>query len=203
MKIYILVIATLFLTGCVSTNVRDFTDPDYMGFQSKKLLIESPSHLIEESFSNELKNIDVVYYLSSSIFIPTRTYTTKDKLKIMKDKGFDSLLTINISGDHQSSNVVGYNTNSYASAYSTGYGNAYASGTSTTIPIVAHNRNSKAQAKLYEVKTGRVIWVGNLDTSAQGSLYMSNSTTADSIAEEAVVSLLKKGHLKKKQSSNK
>lgn len=200
MKLFILALFTMSLTACISTHVRDFTDPDYISFQSKKILIETPSHLFEESFSNELKNIDVIYASSSSIFIPTRTYTAKDKLKIMEDKGFDSLLTINISDNHQSSKVVGYNTSSYANAYSTGYGSAYASGTSTSIPIVSHNRNSKAIAKLYEVKTGRIIWVGNLDTSASGALYMSTSTTVDSMVEEIVVSLLKKRHLKKKQS---
>lgn len=203
MKIYTLAIFALFLTACISTHVRDFTDPDYVSYQSRKILIESPSHLFDESFSNELKGVDVLYASSNTIFIPTRSYTAKDKLKIMKEKGFDSLLSINISGDQQSSNVVGYNTNSYANAYSYGYGSAYASGTSTTVPIVAHNRNSKAQAKLYEVKTGRVVWVGNLETTASGSLYMSNSTTVDSMVEETVASLLVKGHLKKKKIPNK
>jgi len=202
MKKFILLVLTLSLSACISTQVRDFTDPDYISFSSNKLLVESPNHLFEKSFSDELKNINIIYAPSSQLFMPTRSYTANEKLEIMKKHSFDSLLTISISGDNQSSNVVGYNTNSYASAnaYSTGYGNAYAtgSGTSTTVPIVAHKRNTQAQAKLYDIKTGRVIWVGNLDTSASGSLYMSNSTTVDSMTNEIVASLLKKGHLKKK-----
>ena len=117
----------------------------------------------------------------------------------MHKNGFDSILTIDIKGGKRSSNVVGYNSFSTANAYSTGYGNAYGSGTSTSIPIVAHNRNTQAQAKLYDLKEGRVIWVGNLKTAARGAFFMSDNTTVSSMTEEIISALLLKGHLKKKK----
>ncbi len=207
MKNIALIFLALSLSACVSTNVRDFTDPDYTNYTSVKLLVEAPGYLFDDSFSNELKDINVIYASANDLFMPTRTYTAAEKLKIMRAKGFDSLLTIGITSDNQSKNVVGYSTNSYtnanASAYSTGYGSAYATGSSstnaTTIPIVSHRRNTHAQAKLYDIKSGRVIWVGDIDTSADGSLYMSNTTTVNSMTEQIVSSLLEKGHLKKKQ----
>ncbi len=202
MKLIILSILTVFLSACISTQVRDFTDPDYIEFSASKLLIEAPNHLFAESFAQELEDINVIHSPSSKLFMPTRTYTAKQKLEIMRKEGYDSLLTISISGDDQSRNVVGYNTNSYASAnaYNTGHGNAYAygSGTSTTTTIVSHKRSTQAQAKLYDIKTGRTIWVGDLDTAASGSLYMSNSSTVNSITEKIVSSLIQKGHFEKK-----
>lgn len=36
MKLFILALFTMSLTACISTHVRDFTDPDYISFQSKK-----------------------------------------------------------------------------------------------------------------------------------------------------------------------
>lgn len=198
MKTANILLICLFLTSCISTQVRDFTDPDYINYTAKKLLIDAPSPFFEESFSYKLKDIDVQYAPTTNLFLPTRTYTAEEKVEIIRRNGFDSLLIISISGDNQSSDVVGYNTNSYANAYSTGYGNAYASGASTTVPIVSNNRNTQAQAKLYDTKNGRIIWVGNLNTKASGSLYMSNSSTVNSMTKEIINSLLQKRHLIKK-----
>lgn len=185
----------LFLSACVSTRVKDFTDPDYISFISKRLVIESPSQTFTDYFADALRRIDVEYISSDKLFLPTRSYTKDERLKTMEKKGFDSVLLVDFSGGSRSSSVVAYNTSTRI--YGGGYGNTYAS--SSTIPISTHRRNSQARAKLYNIKTGRIIWVGNLHTSASGALYMSNSSTVKSMTKSIVASLLRKGHLIKKK----
>ena len=162
------------LVSCRSTLIKGFTDPDYHAFKIHKLLVDAPNALFDDAFTNKTKNIDVVYAATDTIFLPTRSYTSEEKASIIKQNGFDAYLYIDITSNDKSSRVVAYQTKSTANAYSTGYGSAYASGTSTTLPVTSHKRRTTAKATLYEVKTGRVVWVADLDTKDSGSLYMSN-----------------------------
>ena len=184
--------------GCISTTVKDFTDPDYRTFTSHSLLLDAPHQLFDEAFKSKLGDIDVKYSSTDSFFLPTREYTAEQKASLIQNSGFDTYLFIDIKGEEQSNRVVAYQTRSSSSAYNTGYGGAYASGSSTTVPITSHKRKTGAKATLYDVKTGRIIWVADLDTSARGSLYMSNSGTVYSMVKKVITSLLAKGHLKKK-----
>lgn len=197
----VLTLLLIMTTGCISTSVKDFTDPDYITFTSKKLLLDATNPLFDEAFKNKLKNIDIEYLSTNSLFLPTRKYTSEDKVKIIKEKGFDSYLVINIESDDSSSRVVAYQTSSTANAYSSGYGNAYATGSSSTVPITSHRRQTGATAKLYDVKTGRMAWTADINTSASGALYMSNSGTVYSMVKKIIASLLAKGHLKNKPRS--
>ncbi|WP_286716088.1 hypothetical protein [Thalassolituus sp. UBA2009] len=197
MKKILLIPFCLILASCITTKVRDFTDPDYTNYAVKKILIDAPTLFFYESFSSNLQNIDVQHATIESLFLPTRTYTESEKIEIIRNNGFDSLLAIEVANEDQSSTIIGYNTNSYANAYSTGYNSTYASGSSTTTPIVSHNRSTQAQAKLYDLKTGRIIWIGNLNTKASGALYMSSGATINSMTRKIVTSLINSGHLTK------
>ena len=199
---YIVLSSLLIMTtGCISTSVKDFTDPDYIAFTSKKILIDATNPLFDEAFKNKLKNIDVEYLSTNSLFLPTRQYTSEGKVKIIKENDFDSYLVINIESDDSSRRVVAYQSTSTVNAYSTGYGNAYATGSSSTVPITSHKRHTGATAKLYDVKNGRMVWTADINTSASGALYMSNSDTVYSMVKKIISSLVAKGHLKNKPRS--
>ncbi len=196
-KYIIVSLFTLTLSSCISTNVRDFTDPEYQTFAAKKLLVATPNQEFDDIFIQTLrnKNVNITASSMSSVFLPTRKYSTEDMAKIVQKNGYDSTIIISIAGDQSSSQVVSYMTNSSAQAYSTGYGSAYATGSSTTVPITAHKRNTTSKAELYDPLKQRKIWVADLTTKASGSLYVQNDDTMESISEEVINSLLQKRHL--------
>jgi len=189
----------LILSGCISTHVRDFTDPEYTSFSSHKLLVITPNQKFDDIFIGMLKdeNIDVVAHKYSDIFLRTRKYTNDEMANIVRLNGYDSLIYIVISGDRSNNQVVSYMTTSSAQAYSSGYNSAYATGNSTTIPITAHTRNTNSTAELYDPLTHRKIWVADLETEASGSLYVQNDDTMESISEEVINTLIRKGHFRK------
>lgn len=196
-KYIVLCFSLIALPSCIKTKLRDFTDPDFISFTVKKLLVVTPSQEFDDIFIQTLakKNIDVSANRFSDAFLPTRKYNKEEMLDIIKSNGYEATINITIAGDQSSSQVISYMTNSSAQVYSTGYGNAYATGQSTAIPITARNRNTASKAELYNPITQRKIWVADLNTEASGALYVQNDDTMKSISEETINSLLKRRHL--------
>jgi hypothetical protein len=199
MKTYVLVIFTLFLTGCISTDVRDFTDPEYNSYKVNKMLLVTPSPTFDDIFINELRSnkLTTEVVTSSQLFLPTRTYSKEDMRTLIAKNQFDAILYVVVSGESSNSQVVSYLTNSSAQAYSTGYGSATATGTSTTTPIMAFTRDTSSKAELFDPVNSRKIWVANLQTSARGAVYVQSDDTMESISEEVISTLIKKKHLSK------
>jgi hypothetical protein len=149
----------ILLSGCISTKVKDFTDPEYQTFTAKKMLIGTPNVEFDEYFVNEAKdyNLDVALVPIHKLFLPTRQYTVEQKKEAIKKNKLDSYLAINVTGDSGAqSQVVGYQSQASASAYASG-NYAHASGSSTTTPIVSHNRSPQSKATLYDPDTQNTI----------------------------------------------
>lgn len=198
-KICVLGIFTSLLTGCISTDVRDFTDPEYNSYKVNKMLLVTPNLTFDDIFISELrsKKLNTEVVTSSQIFLPTRTYSKEDMSTLITKNKFDAILYIVVNGESSNSQVVSYLTNSSAQAYSTGYGSASATGTSTTTPIMAFSRDTSSKAELFDPVNSRKIWVANLQTSAQGAIYVQSDDTMESISEEVINSLVKKNHISK------
>jgi hypothetical protein len=198
-KMCVFVIFTSLLTGCISTDVRDFTDPEYNSYKVKKMLLVTPNPTFDDIFISELrsKNINTEVVTSSQIFLPTRSYSKNDMSSLIASNKFDAILYIVVNGESSNSQVVSYLTNSSAQVYSTGYGSASATGTSTTTPIMAFSRDTSSKAELFDPINSQKIWVANLQTSAQGAIYVQSDDTMESISEEVINSLIKKNHISK------
>lgn len=188
--------AVLFISGCISTHVRGFSDRDYRGYKIQKVAVRAPNagfsfgETLETSMVKQLqaKGVKARSFLKS--FPPTREWTNQEiSTELMKD-GYDSIMYINLIGSDTSTQTIGYihNGNAYA------YGNmATYSGSST--PMTAISRYTSTRVKIYDVKNAKVIWVGDSSTNAGGLLYMSDETQADSIATEITTALQESGHM--------
>ena len=191
----------LSITSCRTTQIKAFTDPDYTNFTIRKFVIEADSEGAKQVIKDRLSSLDVEYTFANELFLPTRQYTKDDIANIILKQGYDSYLYIGIGKTAYSSNVTSYQTNTQTTytqntnPYTPNYGGINATGTSTTTPMTSHKSRTKAEAKLYDVRTGRVIWVANLDSEAGGKLYMNESGTDFDIAKKVVASLIAKGHL--------
>jgi hypothetical protein len=186
-------------TGCITTEVRDFTDPNYNAYNVNKILLITPNPTFDDIFINELRSQQLVTNVvtSSQVFLPTRSYSPQEMTDIIAKNNIDAILHIVINNESSSSQVVGYMTNSSAQAYSTGYGTASATGYSTTTPTIIRKRNTSSKAELFDPRTSQKIWVASLETSASGAIYVQNNDTMKSISKEVINSLIAKNHLSK------
>ena len=196
-SVVLVVLISALLSACITTQVKGFTDPDYHAYQIRRVIVDSPHPLFDEAFANKSKQVAAVFESAREIFVPTRTYSAEDQVTIIRQRGYDTYLSIEITGDDQESRIVAFQSHSTASAYSNGYGSAYGQSSTTTVPVTAHNRQTTAKATLYEVKTGRVVCIGNIQTKAGGALYMSDSGTVYSMVDSLLKDLIKQGHLQR------
>ena len=210
-SISIIVVACLLLPACITTSAKSYTDPDYVNYKPKKIVVSSISDDFE--FNTKLekqiiekisrKGIEGVSYLD--IFAPTRTYTSDQVFNKLMDLDITSLLVISPNSDASQSEVAfiqSYSTSTAtANAYSTSGGNVYGSayGTSNTmsVPMKNKTRQFTSEAKLYDSKTQKVAWLIQTKTAAQGWLYVGDGSLISDISSEIVSKLIKDLHLSK------
>ncbi len=189
-------ICVLLTTGCISTNVKGYTDNNYQKYNIKMMAVRAPNsgfefgELLEKSMVDELEDEGVKAGMFIKMFPPTREWTNEQVTQKLLNDGFDSIMYINLGGSDTSSNTIGYINNGTASVY----GNT-ASINSYSTPVVATHRYTSTRIKIYSVKSGELVWVADTNTSAGGLFYIGDRTTTDSIAEDVVESLKRSGHM--------
>lgn len=193
---FLLALALSSLSGCISTNVKGYTDQDYQGYKIRKAVVRAPDTdfqfgaLLENSIVDELGDAGVKAGSFLKLFPPTRQWTNEQVAQILRQQGYDTIMTVSLTGSNTSSDTIGYINTGTASVY----GNtAYYNGNSTA--ITTFHRHTTSHIKVYNVATGRVVWIGDARTSAGGLLYMGDETQTDSLAEEMVDALRDSGHL--------
>jgi len=217
-KHFAMFIIILIAAGCIKTQVRSYTDTKYTSYQIESVAILTISKdiglssAIEDSLSKMFTEANVVSVKSRDILPPTRGYSEEEIRNAFLSRGITSLIVVYVGGSSQTSQVIGQQTFGRAyttasgSAYSLGnnaYGNATATTTSSesSFPIVGHKRDTIADTKLYDIASGNVIWTAQSETEAGGSLFMSDTTTGNNLANKIGESLKSKGHLAKSKDS--
>lgn len=182
--------------GCIETTVKGYTDRTYSGYHIRKVIVRAPNagfvlgELIENKMVDQFKKTKIIAESFTKRFSPTREWTNDEVAQELMMDGFDSIMYVVLTGSESSTQTIGYINNGQASAY----GNT-ASYNGFSVPISATRRYTATRANLYDVKTAKVIWVGDTNTKAGGLAFMSDDTQADSIAKEVIISLASNGHL--------
>lgn len=200
------VLVLLGVSGCVNTDTAHFTDSDFVGYHIKQVVVRVPlrnlgaEQFLEQQIVQEFnhhKNVSKVVSAVSfiSLFSPTRDWTDAEIATQLDTSGFDTILVVNLLGSQTSETVVGYTTtgttNSNILTNTTGTTN---SNTQTT-PIIKATRVTSIRSTLYEVKTGKKIWVADSTISASGAYDMSDQQQVDSYIGNLMSTLKKDGHL--------
>lgn len=174
----------LLLSGCISTKVNDFTDPEYKQFQAKKILVQVPGREFEQVFvkqaSKQRLTTEVITW--SSLFLPTRQYTQQQIAQTLQDKQIDAVLHIDLQREHSDAQGGGYVTNNNGFGYST-----------HSIPT----RETQASAKLTLADSQVQVWTAEIQTDAQGAYNVQRDDTMESISLKVLEALLKKHHIRK------
>jgi len=198
------------LTGCVSTQVKGYTDSAFQNHQMKKVMVSannvdlSTGEIIESSMVGELNNMGVSAESFSRAFPPTRQRTRDEVKKAMLAMGYDSIIFVELVGSEVSTRVSGYQTYgnvNYGTSSATVHGNRvdYSGGNvnhnSTTTAMTSKSRHSTTSVKIYDIKSEDMIWVGSTDTNASGHLFTGAKASADSMASNVVKTLKESGRI--------
>lgn len=183
-------------TACVTTKVNGYTDNAYRGYKVKKVAVRAANtdfafaELIENAMVEALKDEGIQAESFLAKFPPTRELTNAEAAHALANAGFDAIMYVNLVGSDSSAQTIGYIHTGNASVYG---GSAYYSGNS--LAMTAFHRYTSTRATLYEVVSGRKVWIADSRTTAGGLAYMGDDTQTESIAEETVASLQKSGHI--------
>lgn len=191
----ILLIATV-VTSCIRTNIKGFTDRDFNGYKIKKVVVRAPNsgfslgEQIEASMVKEFAKKGVYAVSFLAMFPPTRDWTNGEVAQELAQKGFDSIMFVNLIGSDSSAQTVGYVNSGSVSVYGN---NAFYTNSTTAVTHVS--RYTATRIKLYEAVSGRVIWIADSSTRSGGHLYVRDEAQAGSIASETITALDESGHI--------
>ena len=140
-----------------SIDVQSFTDPDYIGFQPKKVVVmvvggshEVTSEILER-VTAQLAKKGIQAFPARSLFPPTRTWTEADQAAIYEKNEIDSGLIVTVGAS--ASQIIPIATQTYGSANvfgnvnSSGSFNAQGTSSATSYNFMA----AKSKAEFREV----------------------------------------------------
>jgi len=206
-----LIILSIIIGGCASTNMTSVKDPSYSTKQFHKILVIAPFNDLEErnkaetAFIERLSKYNVEAIPSINIFIPTRKYNDNEIKKILSDNNFDAVLSVILTDAWtkqlyvQSSSTYGQGnvggniiTNSPNMATLSGSIN-YSSNTQTIGGVISKPR-VKYDIRLYDATTGDTAWLSTSLT--KGNAFAKFDTLINSLADTTVEKLKNDGLLK-------
>jgi hypothetical protein len=202
-------ITTLFLffilvsniTSCArtATQINSFKDPAFTGKTFQRMVIIAPfagigsRKKVEQTTSVELAKHAVTGIPSMEIFLPTRTYTENDVLRILKENRIDSVLFLTLTDAYSqqvyipgSSTTQGFGTlqgetiNFFSTTYHSG-------GYYLSKPRL------RFTMKLYDAETGKLAWIatsltgGNVFAEFDDLINSLITTTIQKLQEDGVL----------------
>jgi len=193
-RITIGIAALLAIFGCATTKIDSFKDPQANGKTYKNILVfGSFSDLgakksAEEAFSRVFLAQGVNAVPSITVFLPTRTYKEEEIAKILKEGGFDSVLSISLKKAYNDRVYVPGQSNTDCKTYS--YGRTHCD-TSRSPGYYVTKPRIKCELKLMDVETDTTAWVASSFT--RGNSYADINVMSESLAREALDKLAKEG----------
>ena len=185
-----------------STDVESFTDPDYQGYQPKKVMIvvESESQEmrseIEERLAKALEKKGVVVVTNRQVLPPTRQYSAEEKLKVFETQGIDSALIVTVGAS--ASSVMQVATQTYGTMQVNASGNtAHGSGNATSYGVYSAKSKAQFSAVLLDIIQNRTAWYADVLVKASGTLFVSEKGDAKGLVSGVMDSLEEDGHLAK------
>jgi hypothetical protein len=191
-----LVVAILFLSGCATTSITGFTDPDFQSKAFKSLVVVTPnlnleySSLLQGKVCNAVQGMNISCKRGLDLFPPTRTFDTDGIVRILNDNRIDGYLLLTYGGGSTQSQQIG--TLAYGSA--TVFANTISAYGSST-PVMSFSRSDGYSIVLIDTQTFKKAWVGGAKTQAQGLANITDDVFTGSLGAKIVSVLKDAGHL--------
>jgi PBP1b-binding outer membrane lipoprotein LpoB len=206
-RITYLLISACLLSGCATSKITGFRDPDFTTKQFTAIVVFAQGMTLSASVEVErlicMKLAPTPCVSGKSVLPPTRQYTADEVRKYLQPQGADAVFIIALVADQSDTRYFGTITSSWASASAIAsgsmnfYGNtafwngaAYgsASGGSVSMPVYRFSRVAFGQLGLFDRLTGNIAWRGEIRIKGQGLLNITDnafiSSATSKIAHE-------------------
>lgn len=192
----IIFIVILWLSGCATTSITGFTDPNFEDKTYKSLVVVTPnlnleySSLLQSKVCNAIQNMGISCKRGLDLFPPTRAFEPDQIVSILKDNRIAGYLLLTYGGGTTQSQQIG--TLAYGSA--TVFSNTISAYGSST-PVMSFSRSDGYSIVLIDTQTFNKAWVGGAKTQAQGLANITDDVFTDSLAAKVASVLKDAGHL--------
>ena len=190
------------LSGCASTNITSFTDPDYRATHFSRILVVANvadlewRNRIESRLVQELTKQGAFAIKGIELFPPTRDLDDEEKINRLLHNRIDSYITIDV-GETGTQEVyipqTSSTTKTTGSVNVTGSSATYRekSRTTTSGGYTVSKPWAKFTTKLFDVSSGVNAWVATAFTG--GNAYANFNTVVNSFCDKIVQQLLRDG----------
>ena len=185
-----------------STKQESFTDPDYIGFQPKVVMISVKNanldirQAIEWQLTRDLKRRTITVYRERDLFPPIREWDAVQRVEVAEKLGIEAVIIVGI--ESSSFDVSQFGAQTWGSTTATTFGSTTnVQGSATTVPFIRANSSSSVGGVMLDVSNGRVIWMTEIFTKAGVLLFAGGKKDARAAARAVIKGLFKKGHLPK------
>jgi hypothetical protein len=187
-----------------STEFEAYTDPDYEGYQFKKvmLVVESgfeATKIITKRLTKEFNKRGITLVEHKRMFPPTRDWTSEARNKILKQKEIDAVLVITPGASAAS--IMPAITQTYGSVsgnYNESTGSFSGSGSASSYQIYSAKSKAEFSAVLFDIPSSRTAWYVDILTKAGGTFFVGDKGDAKAAAKGVVKGLIENGHIRKK-----
>ena len=189
-----------------STSSESYTDPDFKGFQPKRIMLvvddnDSDMRLqVESRVIAAMKKSGVEVVPMRELMPPTREWTVEAQGAVLTQAAIDSVLVITVGASSRVVMPIMTQTRTTTTASATGYGNSVygsANSTSSTVPVYGAKSKSIFSAVLKDTATGRIAWYADITVKASGTYFVSDKSDAKGVAGEVAKAMQSDGHLPK------
>jgi hypothetical protein len=187
-----------------STKQESYTDPDYLDYQPKTVVVQvvaenfEARQIIEERLTADLEKRGIKVYLHNELFPPTRDWDDAKRREIFERYSIEAGIVVGVGASSQQIAQVGSYTSGSATATSSG-SSSTAYGSSTTTPIISASSNAAFSGLLIDLSENRIAWTSDIYTKASGTLFVGGKGDAKAAAKGIIDGLIEDNHLAKKK----
>ncbi len=194
------VFGLILLTGCASTRLTSFRDPDFTVRNFHKILVIVPlsdlesREAAETAFADRLTAHGVEALTALQILAPTRTYTKGELAKILSENKIEGVLIVMPTDAYTKQTYIPRSSSTYGQGTLSGNTLSYSANTQYHGGYSVSKPRVKYELKLFDVPSGKIAWIGTSIT--RGNAFAHFITMIDSLAATAVRRLDEEGLLR-------
>ena len=184
--------AVLFLSAFRHTDIEGYTDPNYVGYTFRTLVVQFPNaslsfrkHALRQLNKN-LKKHRIRILQHDELFAPTREWSEEATRSIYEQHGVDAglVITLGSTGSETTPGAVLYN-GSTVGGTTTGY----------ATQVTYHSDHASFEIALVDIDSKDTVWIGELDTRGAGLMFVGSKSTAKGLTKGLVKEWKRVGHL--------
>jgi hypothetical protein len=207
---YLFLLISLFVSGCASTKVASYRDPEFATANYSRILVIVPfsdfesKQIAEAAFADECESAGLSCKLGGELLSPTRSYSPDEIKNIVEENKIDGVLLVTLTEAWTDQSYIPQSSTSTTKGQLNSIGNSvyYSSTTSkmTSGGYYISKPRVTFRSQLFDVKTGKVAWAATSLT--RGNAYAKLGRLMSSLASSTIDKLIGDGLVQERAPRN-